>query len=355
MIEKIKIWFSTLNTAKRAGKKAPHKAVLLLSIIDLISEGVITTREIKLTDELINKFDALWNKFVKDDSYNCNITAPFWHMQNEPFWRIFEKYEGLTKPTSLKSLQENTIAVIDDGLYKHMKSPQDCTIFREVLLRNYLYIDIKKTEYMREELPTHSTNRLSELEAHITWMRSHGYEVPKEMLQHYEEEKTLIEKTNIENKLKEFMEKFIIENNLQSREIAISFSNGSISISIDKIDNKEANAISPKGQGSIRPYKHGALKITLPNGTTFQEGKSIETLIAFIKHVGPDKVHRLNILRNGVNLVSQTLSDKYSNDQKYIGDGWYVMGHTSTKYKVIDAEYISKAFNLNATIETFEE
>ena len=353
-MEKIKIWFSTLNTAKRAGKKAPHKAILLLSIIDLVSEGFITTREIKLTDELINKFDALWNKFVKDDSYNCNITAPFWHMQNEPFWRIFEKCQGITKPTSLKSLQENTLAVIHEDLYQHMKSQQDCTVLREVLLKNYLYIDIKKTEYMHEEAPTPGSNRRSELESHIMWMRSHGYEVPKEMLQHYEEEKRQIEKANIENKLKEFMENLINKHNLHSNTIAIRFSNGSISVSIDGKEKNDANTMVPKGQSGIRPYKHGALKISLPDGTTFQEGKSIETLIEFIKYVGPDKVNRLNIIRNGVNLVSQTLSERYSNDQKHIGDGWYVMGHTSTKYKVIDAEYISNIFNLNATIETVD-
>ena len=46
--------FSNLHTAKIKGHKAPHKAVLLLAIIDLIEEGVISDPCIKLSEELIN-------------------------------------------------------------------------------------------------------------------------------------------------------------------------------------------------------------------------------------------------------------------------------------------------------------
>ena len=34
--------FSSLHTAKIVGKQAPHKAVLLLSIMDLVEAGIIT-------------------------------------------------------------------------------------------------------------------------------------------------------------------------------------------------------------------------------------------------------------------------------------------------------------------------
>lgn len=44
--------FSSLHTAKVKGRKAPHKAVLLLAIIDLIEEEVILTPYIDLSDGL---------------------------------------------------------------------------------------------------------------------------------------------------------------------------------------------------------------------------------------------------------------------------------------------------------------
>ena len=38
--------FSSLNTARITGKNAPHKAVLLLTIMDLVQAGVINSTRI---------------------------------------------------------------------------------------------------------------------------------------------------------------------------------------------------------------------------------------------------------------------------------------------------------------------
>ena len=46
--------FSNLHTAKMKGHKTPHKAVLLLAIIDLVEDGTIATPRIVLSDELID-------------------------------------------------------------------------------------------------------------------------------------------------------------------------------------------------------------------------------------------------------------------------------------------------------------
>lgn len=55
--------FSSLNTAKMKGHRAPHKAVLLLAIIDLVEERKITSPCIDLSDELIERFNDIWHKF----------------------------------------------------------------------------------------------------------------------------------------------------------------------------------------------------------------------------------------------------------------------------------------------------
>ena len=51
--------FTSLHTAKRKGYKAPHKAVLLLSVIDLVEEGAIDTPRIELSDRLERKFHRI--------------------------------------------------------------------------------------------------------------------------------------------------------------------------------------------------------------------------------------------------------------------------------------------------------
>ena len=45
--------FSHLHTAKVKRRKAPHKAVLLLAIMDLVESKVIRYPWIELTDELV--------------------------------------------------------------------------------------------------------------------------------------------------------------------------------------------------------------------------------------------------------------------------------------------------------------
>ena len=60
--------FSSLHTAKVKGRKAPHKAVLLLAIIDLIEEEVILGQapckersRLCLTETLSRKMKAFTN------------------------------------------------------------------------------------------------------------------------------------------------------------------------------------------------------------------------------------------------------------------------------------------------------
>lgn len=86
--------FSTLHTAKVKGHKAPHKAVLLLAIIDLVEEKRILTPRIGLTDELAEKFNELWHRYLALSSiFTPDISKPYFHMQHESFWRLVDKGE----------------------------------------------------------------------------------------------------------------------------------------------------------------------------------------------------------------------------------------------------------------------
>ena len=83
---------SSLKTAKIAGVKAPHKPLLLLSIIDLVERGVINSNHIKLDDELERVFTANWTRYVGSYVlFQPKIATPFWHLQNEPFWKLISQ------------------------------------------------------------------------------------------------------------------------------------------------------------------------------------------------------------------------------------------------------------------------
>lgn len=87
--------FTSLHTAKRKGYKAPHKAVLLLSVIDLVEEGAINSPRIEMTGRLERKFDRIWTKYLGNSSvFTSDITKPFFHMQHEAFWKLVSHEEA---------------------------------------------------------------------------------------------------------------------------------------------------------------------------------------------------------------------------------------------------------------------
>ena len=83
--------FTSLHTAKVKGHRAPHKAVLLLAVIDLMEEGEITSPSIELSDNLDRKFNAIWRRYLGESYiFTPDITKPFFHMQHEAFWKLVE-------------------------------------------------------------------------------------------------------------------------------------------------------------------------------------------------------------------------------------------------------------------------
>lgn len=160
--------FSSLHTAKVKGLKAPHKAVLLLAVIDLVEENVITGPEIKLTDQLVEKFDAIWRRYLGMSSiFTPDICKPYFHMQHEPFWKLVEKYdteamiaaedeawyeskkEKKTLPSgrySLKAMRETfEYAEIDDRLFEIQLNADARAMLRVVLINTYLSNQPTKT------------------------------------------------------------------------------------------------------------------------------------------------------------------------------------------------------------------
>lgn len=80
---------SNLKTAKLAGVNAPHKPLLLLSVIDLIASGFIVCNRIELSEVLVRCFEDNWGRYVGvSDLFKPVVGTPFWHLHNEPFWRL---------------------------------------------------------------------------------------------------------------------------------------------------------------------------------------------------------------------------------------------------------------------------
>ncbi|RYZ84835.1 MAG: hypothetical protein EOP04_17200, partial [Proteobacteria bacterium] len=118
--------FETLPVNKFKGTLAPHKPLLLLTIIDGISRGHITDNKIYLDEWLENRFQELWKALVTDTRFKPNIANPIWHLQgadpSRQFWhlqlRAPMQLTGSQSPKSLKQLRAHVeYAYFDQPLW----------------------------------------------------------------------------------------------------------------------------------------------------------------------------------------------------------------------------------------------
>lgn len=136
--------FQHLNTAKRDGKLAPHKAIMILSIMDLISKGKITSPSIMYSEELESTFEEIWEEYVPQDcTFQCIASTPFWHMKGEPFWSISQlngdtlnSVSGTPSASALQQLQ--VVGTLSKTTFKLMAIENYRTKLKEALIEKYL-------------------------------------------------------------------------------------------------------------------------------------------------------------------------------------------------------------------------
>jgi len=78
--------FTKLRVDRSRGV-APHKPILLLSVIELIEQGILRENRIELSPELIAAFLKYWGK-IGSDAHHSEIAMPFFHLRSERFWHL---------------------------------------------------------------------------------------------------------------------------------------------------------------------------------------------------------------------------------------------------------------------------
>lgn len=140
LVQKYKKQFQSLNRASNVTLgKAPHKPILLLSVIQLIANGELQSNRIYITGDLVIAFKTNWNKLV-ETNHIPNFSLPFFHLSSEPFWRLI--YNGLfdskEKISSLGKLKSRVaFAEIDRNLFDLLLNPITRTELQKILLDTY--------------------------------------------------------------------------------------------------------------------------------------------------------------------------------------------------------------------------
>ena len=129
--------------------RAPHKPLLLLAIMDLISLGIIRTNLIELKAELMDTFDLYWVKVMGIEKKGSPI-LPFYHLKSDKFWHLVpvpgieQALSAIRQIRSLGQLHQLLIgARLDDKLFNLLLEGNERDDLRRVLIETYFAPDVR--------------------------------------------------------------------------------------------------------------------------------------------------------------------------------------------------------------------
>ena len=161
--------FSTLHTDKGKNKyshitknRAPHKPILLLSVLDLIEEGTIKENLIEISPELGETFLGYWNLVMPLDKKG-KIVYPFFHLRKESFWHLIPKFgnEEVLKSTGEISSIYRLMKIIegaklDESLFILLTNKTERNILRTTLIETYLDVSVKEQFIIQSKINVES-------------------------------------------------------------------------------------------------------------------------------------------------------------------------------------------------------
>lgn len=147
--------------------RAPHKPLLLLSIIEMIDTGQLTANRIEPTTELMTTL-SLYSDLVPQGRF-LQLCLPFHHLQSEPFhlrnevgwepyWKLYDQEGGLLsielgQPKTTTKLRERVgHAEFSEEIWEMLQVPENRKSAREVLIEKHF--DESVWNLLREQVNT---------------------------------------------------------------------------------------------------------------------------------------------------------------------------------------------------------
>lgn len=142
----ILVYYSTKFARLRVDRAhgiAPHKPILLLSVIEHIKQGLITQNQIYLSEELIATFIKVWS-YLGSEHHYADISRPFFHLRGDKFWHLIPNRgyrKIITSKVKLKTFAEVKQAVkyvqMDDALFELLQAPLSRASLTTILVQKW--------------------------------------------------------------------------------------------------------------------------------------------------------------------------------------------------------------------------
>ncbi|WP_299985678.1 HNH endonuclease [uncultured Pontibacter sp.] len=166
--------------------KAPHKPVLLLTLIELFEKAELTANKVYISPELVAQFKEAFALLVRT-AHTSDFSLPFYHLAAEGFWHVKTK---LGPPLQVHIRSIHTLSeVVDfgyfsDELYQLLLDSESRSILKTALLDHYFpdtkaeYVKTKQggyiqnlQSYLLNESPASYTLALNETDEEEQFIR----------------------------------------------------------------------------------------------------------------------------------------------------------------------------------------
>ncbi len=128
---------------------APHKPLLLLSVLDLFEKGSIQTNLVEPTPELADMFARHWSRVMPAERSGI-LALPFFHLRNDGFWYLVPKAgkkDALAASKQIKSLSRLRDIVVgarlEENLYELLHIHEARSALRATLLEVYFTPELR--------------------------------------------------------------------------------------------------------------------------------------------------------------------------------------------------------------------
>lgn len=155
ILKKYLHYFSGLKRGVTKYGLAPHKPILLLSVLQAVKSHLINENKVYVTPELIFLFKENWNRMVKTQHVS-SFALPFFHLHKEKsgFWNLITKpgFEPIIRlKESISSLTElnNMIdyAIVNNELFQLLKDDVSNLVLQKHLIETYFPGSIFVNDY----------------------------------------------------------------------------------------------------------------------------------------------------------------------------------------------------------------
>ena len=147
-----------IRQAKIRGERILAKPVLLLTVIDGVEQGHISSNHIELDEWIEKRYNMLMRQYVRGSQFDkiTSISNPFWHLQSDGFWHLYadgiKQTVGGPTPSIAWHKEHRSVVMLDEELWILLKDHEMRPLLRDYIIEHKLTNGTSRIRMAAEKL-----------------------------------------------------------------------------------------------------------------------------------------------------------------------------------------------------------